>query len=1161
MKPTALLARIRVHAPWAVLTLLAGLLVTTVGTLQTWRDNRQTVADAVVQQANRLADAVIGRVSLYQYGLRGAAGTVYAAGVERITREQFRAYIAARDLPHEFPGARGFGVVRRVPESQLASFVERARADNWPDFSVHGFDPHSGDRLIIQYMEPTARNLGAVGLDIGSEANRLKAALDSTRLGLAQITAPITLVQDIGQPSQSFLMLLPLYRTPEIPTTAQARIDSSLGWTYVALVMSEMLQALNIDRQMLQLEFYDVTHGDTPLAFYSSGPKPENDLDGAGRYQVERPVFGRVWRLQFTAYPKFVDSVRQTSAWLVAILGSLASLLLALLVQLLKLNQRRQQIVVAQQARLAAIVESSADAIISMDLEGTITSWNRGAERLFGYSSDQVLGRILGLMLDPDGDTAQRAQYLQRVARGEVVRGLETVRRHSDGSPLHVSITLSPIHAADGGVIGVSKTVRDISEQKAAEAQILELNRILEGQVQQRTGELSELNTLFESILAAAIDVAIVATDTNGVIRLFNKGAEQMLGYSAAEMIGQCTPEVYHDPEELAAMNASMASQFGRPLQGVHGFIHNALRQGVAQHYQCQLVRKNGERFAVQLLVSTIRDVQGELTGFLGIAIDVTAQRQLELSLQLAKEEADAANRAKSAFLANMSHEIRTPMNAVLGMLHLVLQTELSRGQHDFISKAQTAARLLLGLLNDILDYSKIEAGKLHIERLPFEIDVLLQDLAVVLAGNQTQNSVEMIFDIDPQLPAVLIGDRLRLQQVLINLTGNALKFTSIGQVVLSVRELQRSNHDITLRFAVVDSGIGMNAEQLRRIFEGFTQAEISITRRFGGTGLGLLICRRLTRMMGSELNVESDLHVGSRFWFDLTLALGEQPAELLAQRQLATPQALSVLVVDDNPVSAEILLRTLQGLGWQGEHASNAEQAFAALHASQSRSSRFDVVLMDWRMPEIDGLDAAAQIRQRADLQPSPPVVMITAYGQEALMQAHGSGERPYVAVLSKPVTVGQLSRALADAARGLAMVQYDKRISAPQTPKRLLGRRLLLVEDNKVNQLVASAMLRAEGAEVDVAAGGIEGVHSVMAATVPYDAVLMDVQMPDIDGFEATRRIRAQQRFSRLPIVAMTANVTESDRRECFSAGMNEHVGKPIELDKLVSILLNFL
>jgi PAS domain S-box-containing protein len=1155
MKSIGALAHLRKHAPWTLLTLAAGLLVSGGAAWHTWRADQFAVSSAIEREANRVADAALSRVSLYQYGLHGLAATVHAFGIDRMTQRQFRDYVSARNLAVEFPGARGFGLVRRVPEHEEGRFEDRVRADQRPEFNVHALGTHSGERMIVQYIEPTAANLGGSGLDIASEQHRREAAQAATLRGEVQLTAPINLVQDLGTSRQSFLMLLPLYQGPTVPASIEQRQASAVGWTYTALVISEVLQGLSVDDRLLHLQFSDITTPGESVAFYT-GPRPLADARGSASFSIDRQVFGRVWRLEFTAYPAFVNSVRQTSPWLVLGLGTLASLLLAVVVQLIKDGRRRQRTVIAQQARLAAIVESSGDAIVGLDLQGILTSWNRGAEQIFGYSVGQALGWHWHSLVDAGGEADTLAADLQRVAKGEVVSGLQTVRCPGASRPLQVALTLSPIRAANGHVTGVSMTVRDVSEQKAAEAKIIHLNQNLEVQVAERTAELTASNTLLEGILAAASEVAIVATDLDGTIRVFNAGAQSMLGYTAEEMIGLQTPQVYHDHDELAALNARLSERHGRALDGMRGFIANAAELGPAQQYSCHLVRKNGDRFPVQLVVSAIRNPAGQPTGFLGIAIDVTAQHQLQKSLEQAKNEADAANRAKSAFLANMSHEIRTPMNAVLGMLHLVMQTELSVGQHDFLTKAQSAARLLLGLLNDILDYSKIEAGKLLIEHLPFDLDLLLQDLAVVLAGNQTNEAVEVIFDIDPQIPVHLLGDRLRLQQILINLAGNALKFTSTGQIVLQVGVLQRSESRISLRFAVIDSGIGISPDQLRRIFEGFTQAEASIARRFGGTGLGLLICRRLTRLMGSELQVESDLHKGSRFWFDLDLTLGEQSAERREQ-----PARLNVLVVDDNPVCGEIFLRTLQGLGWQAHHVHSAGQAFAALRERFAAQQPYDVVLMDWRMPGMDGLQAARVLRQRADLQPAPPVVMITAYGREILAQEEPQGSRAFAGLLTKPVTVSQLSQALIDALRGVPMLSNSARVLPRAGIKRLAGLRLLLVEDNKVNQLVASALLQAEGARVEVAVGGVEGVQAVMTATVPFDAVLMDVQMPDIDGFEATRRIRRHIRFDSLPIIAMTANVSEEDQRACFAAGMDEHVGKPIDVERLVSILLDFL
>ncbi|EVT84349.1 sensor histidine kinase [Pseudomonas aeruginosa VRFPA09] len=398
--------------------------------------------------------------------------------------------------------------------------------------------------------------------------------------------------------------------------------------------------------------------------------------------------------------------------------------------------------------------------------------------------------------------------------------------------------------------------------------------------------------------------------------------------------------------------------------------------------------------------------------------MDITSDQQLQARLREAKEQADAASAAKSSFLANMSHEIRTPMNAVLGMLQLARQTDLNERQRDYLDKASSAATSLLGLLNDILDYSKIEAGKLVLEMLPFELEPLMQDLAVVLSGNQGDKDVEVIFDIDPELPSAVVGDRLRLQQILINLAGNALKFTARGHVLVSLRRLAHDAHLVRLRVLVADTGIGISAEQQQRIFEGFTQAEASTSRRFGGTGLGLFICKRLVDLMGGELRVESAPGSGSRFWFDLDLDVAhDQPLRAACP---GAGEPLRLLVADDNLVAGELLERTVGALGWRADCVGSGSEAVARVQAAMAEGRRYDVVLMDWRMPDLDGLSAAQLIRQLQGDLPPPMVIMITAYGREVLADARDHSAPPFVDFLTKPVTPKQLADSVLHALHG---------------------------------------------------------------------------------------------------------------------------------------------
>ncbi|MFC0168749.1 response regulator [Pseudoduganella danionis] len=572
----------------------------------------------------------------------------------------------------------------------------------------------------------------------------------------------------------------------------------------------------------------------------------------------------------------------------------------------------------------------------------------------------------------------------------------------------------------------------------------------------------------------------------------------------------------------------------------------------------CRLRRHDGAWRIFDNHALPRKNAAGVILGWVGSSTDCTEARAAHVALLQAKEEAVQAGRAKSDFVANMSHEIRSPMNAVLGMLQLLQQTEMSERQCDYVAKAHAAASALLGLLNDVLDFSKVEAGKLELDPHPFRLDKLWRDLAVILSANVGNKDIEVLFRIDPALPQMVVADALRLQQILLNLAGNAIKFTAHGEVVLSATLKESSAQGLSIGFSIRDSGIGISAEQCQYIFDGFAQAEASTARRYGGTGLGLAISQRLVQLMGGSLRVESTLGQGSVFEFELPVQKVQQepavPAEL-APASLPL-QDMQCLVVDDNEVARTVLSEMARSFGWQVEVAASGQQALAAIEARLAQQRSYDVVFIDWRMPGLDGWETSCAIRQMATPGKMPLIVMVTAHDRELLAQRHQNLAPVLDGFVVKPVTASMLFDAVADARLGrrppLAAV-------AVPAMHRLQGLRLLLVDDNPANQQVASELLSNDGAHVVVASSGPMAIAAVTDGSPLPDLILMDIQMPEMDGYQATRAIQAWLGAAAPPIVAMTANAMAADRQAALAAGMVDHVGKPFDLSQLISVILN--
>ncbi len=770
---------------------------------------------------------------------------------------------------------------------------------------------------------------------------------------------------------------------------------------------------------------------------------------------------------------------------------------------------------------LRALVESIPYPVFYKDTQTRFVGFNRAYEQAFGMSREDLLGkRVIDMEYLPLADRLiYQAEDEQVIATTGTVQR-ETLLPFADGRLHETLYFVCGFAKADGTPAGLVGTIVDVAQQKAAE------RALAEGLQEQR-------------IILEAVSLGVMLT-ADRTIKRCNRAMEQIFGYAPDELLNQSTRVMYASTAEFEALGDA---------------AYPVIAQGELYSYEHTFQKKDGSHFWASVHGRAL-DTDHPEWGSVWVFEDIGAKREAANELQRAKEAADAASQAKSDFLANMSHEIRTPMNAIIGMANLAMNTELNARQSNYVGKIKIAADGLLGIINDILDFSKIEAGKLQLEDIPFDLDDVMERLASVMALRAEGHGNELVFDIAQETPTRLTGDPMRLGQVLINLVSNGVKFSKGGSILVRVEPLKRTDDQTELLFSVSDQGIGMTPIQLGRIFQPFTQADASTTRRFGGTGLGLAICRDLVHMLGGRIWAESRQDAGSTFSFTALFGLDKESER--SSTVTSEPEQLGqtpVLVVDSNAVTREILHRILRQLGLRAVSVATISEAMA--WATTSGVQMPLACFIEWQPDGASGTDPRRQLQSALQTCEGPLPIMV-------LMAAHENDERMHLAALEadgvivKPVTTknvrAQLQRYLGAVPQAESKQANDRAAWSP-----FHGWDFLVVEDVDFNQEVIMELLASVGVKARLASNGAEALNEVAIKTP--DAILMDCHMPVMDGFEATRKLRANPLYAQIPIIALTASVMEEDKKRCADAGMNAYVAKPVDLGVLRKQLLQLL
>ena len=1057
---------------------------------------------------------------------------------KKVTREDFRSFSTAI---LKKPSIAGLGWAPRVLYEERDAFEGGMRQDGLAGFSIFWRDQSGENRAPAKsseyyplcFVEPYDEIKSAVGFDIRSDPDRWEAVRTAFSTGLPTGTGVVRRISN-GEPVVN--VYAPVFAGSSTADRPPQDRNVPLGAVYITVRLGTLLStALNVTRFIPEdviAELYECHH-EGPPGFLASSAEGH---DGPGQRSLvkdrEMPeafvtplfVFGHAYAILTRPGKAFIAAHPRHSGFRSALTGLLVTAVLALLVGVInnrrlsleeEVRERTLQLKESEESYRRQVADNSSVMLLIDAESGAIIDANRAAETFYRCARERLLAmNIADINIMPREEVAKAMKSVP-LERGGRFR---FTHRLADGSIRHVEVFSSLILFGERKVL--HSIIHDVTERDEMQKALQESE--------------AKYRTIFESL-----EDLYYRADREGIIRVVSPSSLRLTGWQPEELIGKHVTSVYIDPGTRQDLLSLLS------------------RQRYVMDYELDLKRKDGTMLRVSVGAQLLFDEQGGPDGVAGILRDITARKKAEEELRQANArleeatdransmafQAESANRAKSEFLANMSHEIRTPMNGVIGMTGLLLDSGLNPEQRGYAEIARRSGETLLSLINDILDFSKIEARKLDLEILDFDLAAVVEDTAEMLDVKAREKGLDLVCLIGPEVPPLLRGDPGRLGQVLTNLGGNAVKFTHSGEIVIRVSLAEESETKAIVRFEVRDTGIGIPEGQLSTLFSPFTQVDGSTTRKYGGTGLGLSISKQLVELMGGEIGVESVEGKGSTFWF--TAMLEKQLFENKDDPS-GSLQGARVLIVDDHEVNRMVVREMLRNLGCHCGEANDGRTAMEKLRAAADEGSRFHVALLDMSMPDENGESLGRRIKADPALQKTK-MIMITSLGsmgsQEDLARIGFEGS------LVKPVRRGRLydlvKAAIED--RAVSPSAAASLATVKTTPHQ---GRILLVEDNITNQLVAMNILKKLGYRADVAANGGEALTAVR--TMPYDLILMDCQMPEMDGFEATRRIRSGDAgldHRRIPIIAMTARAMQGDREKCLDTGMDDYLPKPID------------